>query len=969
MSLVNSRQRIKIILLVSAFGLSVGGCEKIEPGGTNELKVWAVSEMVALTDRTAPFRDRSILADDGRTVSLFAAGNETVSFQLVIDASSRESGTVKIKPTPLLGRDKENQISAAQIAAFRMIPINVTKFPAWYLRLVPETPEPGSFYDALVPLDARSGAGGSKLRAGGRMGVWIDVSVPRNARPGIYGGHITISIGPFTERKVKVQLKVYDFTLPDARALPAVGGFDHRTLFREFIRRPGEKQPYDPVHLDPKKPLVREGLELMRQMMVLAHEHRLDLFDKQIRPAISRNSHGKLQLDWSDYDAIVRPYLDGSAFGDKIPCPVWPIPYSDTWPVPKYYGGLESPRYVATAAEVVAGCGRHFRAMDAEEQMFAWADRGEVNSQAFARFTRLAEIVKKTDPGIPVLCQLPTAPPAMSGWTPPKDFATQVDILAPPGQWLDPTEAPKRRSAKNPLKGVWLPAGAPPYLPSLSVLATPADVRALPWFAMKYRCTGLFLPEVLNWEGDVFHTTDGSESRLFYPHQDSGRSLVLPSVRLKRLRRGLQDLAYLWILQQRQRTGLSRVILNAMVRYGGLDAAGDHYMDPRIGGWVGEGETWIQTRRLLADEVQSIVRPKAISDAERIAAKVNWQRFTEKTSSLRVERVQAFMRAGELPPPRVTPDLKPRNQSLRATVQVSLYNECDRNTSCRLKVVSLPSGWKSIMGEYSIPRFPAGERREARLVVEGLDIPATSNGKIPVVLELTADSLPKKTLLTEVAFVVAGDFRTPPTIDGRLDDWPAHAHASAGDFRLLGRRGMTGSGLAKRGTSVFVMHDIKNLYFAFRCSEPTLQKMFARPTNTVHYEQLLASGEDMVEILLDPGAKASGPEDLYHILIKPNGVMIQEMGIRTNPPLGKTRPFALGAELAIGRDKGVWIVELKIPRSGFGVDGKEEFWGVNFMRFATQGMEASSWSGAERYFYNPRNLGTMFVMATAINSK
>ncbi len=486
---------------------------------------------------------------------------------------------------------------------------------------------------------------------------------------------------------------------------------------------------------------------------------------------------------------------------------------------------------------------------------------------------------------------------------------------------------------------------------------------------MKYRCTGLFLPEVLNWTTDVFHTTDGSESRLFYPGQKPGRSLVLPSVRLKRLRRGLQDLAYLWILQQRQRAGLSRAILNAMVRYGGLAATGDNYMDPRIDGWVSEGETWIHARRLLADEVQTAVNPKALTEAEKIAQKVNWEQFTEKTSSLRVERVQTFMRAGELPPPRVTPDLKPHNQSLRATVRVSLYNELDRNTSCRLKVVSLPPGWKSIVGKYSIPRFPAGLRREAKLILEGLDIPATSNGKIPVVLELTADSLRKKTLQTEVAFVVAGTFRTRPTIDGRLNDWPAQAHASPGDFRLLGRRGKTGSGLARRGTSVFVMHDEENLYFAFRCSEPTLQKILAHPANTVHYEQLLACGEDLVEILLDPGAKASGPEDLYHILIKPNGVMIQEMGIGTDPPLGKTRPCALGAKLAIGRDKDVWIVELKIPRSGFGVDGKEEFWGVNFMRFATQGMEASSWSGAERYFYRPRNLGTMFVMSGSVNSK
>jgi hypothetical protein len=133
-------------------------------------------------------------------------------------------------------------------------------------------------------------------------------------------------------------------------------------------------------------------------------------------------------------------------------------------------------------------------------------------------------------------------------------------------------------------------------------------------------------------------------------------------------------------------------------------------------------------------------------------------------------------------------------------------------------------------------------------------------------------------------------------------------------------------------------------------------------SKTVHYEQLLACGEDLVEIILDPAGQAKSPQDLYHIIVKPNGVMIQEKGIASDPPLGQARPFPLGAKVAVGRAKNAWIVELKIPRASFGQAGLSEFWGVNFTRFATQGTEASSWSGASRYFYDPKTLGTMFVM-------
>ena len=66
-------------------------------------------------------------------------------------------------------------------------------------------------------------------------------------------------------------------------------------------------------------------------------------------------------------------------------------------------------------------------------------------------------------------------------------------------------------------------------------------------------------------------------------------------------------------------------------------------------------------------------------------------------------------------------------------------------------------------------------------------------------------------------------------------------------------------GMATRQTQVFVLYDDRNLYFAFRCKEPRLDMLMAKATNFVQYEQLLATGEDMVEIIFDPGAVADGP--------------------------------------------------------------------------------------------------------------
>ncbi|MBN1555635.1 MAG: DUF4091 domain-containing protein [Phycisphaerae bacterium] len=956
------------LLLTVVVILTAVGCEEpvaSRPGSLVAVRrvpptteVWVASEMTALTEATPRFDDREILSRDGKTVLLTAGANETVSFQIVVDAPAGGLPSVRVLPDALQTADKKLTLPAETVRLFRVLPVEVTEFPAWYLRLVDHAPVKAGRYDPLVPVNSPRTGQPYRLGRGERLAIWADLAVPRNAHAGIYRGAIRVDTGAGGYR-FDVELIVRDYVLPDARPFAAVGGFSHEAIFREFYRRDGK--PYVPTRLDTDDPKIAQALDLLRDMVVLAHEHRLDLFDKNLQPDIHRDEQGRLKLNWTHYDKIVKPLLDGSAFADRVGLSAWPIPYNDAWPTPKYYGGFDSPTYRTTAVDVVAKAGRHFRSLGAEDQIFAWPYRGEVNAGAFGHFEKLAAVLRQGDKSIPILATLPIAPPKISGWVAPKNLDESIDILAPAARWLDPRQAAARRTPEHPLAGVWLAPGDVPYLPALSVIASPSDVRALPWFAAKYQCTGLFLPEVLHWNGDVFHTPAGAETRLFYPGARLGLRSILPSVRLKRLRRGLQDTAYLWILRQRRREGLARAINDAMVRYACLDAAGDNYLDPRLDGWVKDSDVWIQAHRLLAEEVDQAVHPSPRTEQDRLADQVRWRRFTEQTSRITAERVQTFVRGGDLPLSDIpeTPDRNVRN--LRATVLASLYNEFDRPLETKVKITSLPEGWETVIGEYTIPRFAPGARRDAKLVVEGLDVPVTPDGKIPLTLEVQTEPNPPQTLRTEVAFIVAGRFNTPPTIDGKLDDWPTRPRASAGNFRLLGRRGQTADGLAKRRTTAFAMHDEKHLYFAFRCEEPDPDGMIVHNDNLARYEQLLACGEDLVEILLDPGAKAAGPEDLYHLLVKPNAATVQEIGVRTDPPLGRTRPFPLGARVAVARRKDYWSVEIAIPRDAFGADGAESFWGVNFTRFAPRELEASSWSGASRYFYDPRSLGTMYL--------
>jgi len=930
--------------------LLLAGCPARQ--GTLDLNAWAVNDMVALTDRTQQFRDLLVFDPEARAVNLHAAANETVSFQLVIDAGKDPVGQLSFSWSNLVASEGM-KIDKSNVSLFRGLPLQISKYPPWYLRLVDAVPQPAGFYDALVPIDAPKSGQPFDVAPGQRLAIWVDVSVPRGAPAGSYSGNLTVTSRTHKAWSVNLAVKVHDFVLPDARPIAAVGGFDHADLFAAFLTSDGK--PYVPNQLDRSQPLVKRGLVIMRQLMTLAHAHKIDLFDKRIRPVMKRDTFGKVHLEWDDYDAIVMPYLNGTAFEDRLGCRAWPVPFSQDWPDPEKYNGIRTDAYATTVGGLLEECRRHFGAsVETGDRMFIWPYRLNVTAQAYEQYTHLARLVRAADGETPLLCQLPVDPPEATGWRVGEEFRTLVDISAPPAQWLEPTFAPGAVRADRPLAGVWLSPGIPPYLPSLGVIATPADVRAAPWFAMKYRCTGLFLPEVLHWSGEAFSPEAPEQTRLFYPGTIAGLEEALPSVRLKRLRRGLQDIMYLWVLQKRGRGEVADIVTNAMARYAGLQAAGDNYLDPRLDGWMQDPAVWHQARRLLAAEVLDLVRPSGANEKQILQQRLTWQSFDEKAHRVRVEQVRSrvTLAAG---------DAAQTTEELEMTVSLDLYNEYGRDVEVLARIEELPPGWKATKGSVDLSPLKAARRAVVELKARGTYVPATADAKMQVPISITTNKSRRELVDTAVSFIIAGQPASPPKIDGVLDDWPMRVGNAAGAFRPIGRRGEGSKGLAQRQTLAFVLSDKNNLYIAFRCQEPNQDAMVCRPNNIIHYEQLMACGEDLVEVILDPGADARSPEDLYHVAVKPNGVLLAERGVHTDPPLGKAQAWPVSASVAVGRMKDAWTVELAIPLSAFGEKGRARFWGINFTRFATQGAEASSWSGAPRYFYDPRNLGTMFI--------
>lgn len=922
------------------------GCV-VEPGRP---RLWAASDMVHLTDRTPPADHTSVWEADTRTIRLFSSTNETVSFQLIVDAPPGGLAQVRLAMGELTGPQKQ-KLPADCVRLFRMLPVKIGSYPAWFLRLADGPIGPAGFYDALVPIDAPAAGQPLNLGGGERLAVWVDVSVPETALPGEYRGAISIRSAA-DRQQLTVGLKVYDLVLPNSRPVVCVGGFSHETIFRQFVRRPsgpdGEMKPFVPVRLATSSEPVRQGLVILRELMRLGHEHWVDLFDKTIHPLLKRQPSGEVALRWDDYDSIVKPYLDGTAFDDRIGVAAWPVPLWAGWPEPDSYGGAGTAAYQETLSAAMSQSVKHLETLGAKDRLFFWPRPEEAGPAGYQRHAALAGPFRAAAPEIPILSELPPTPPPETTWAAPEGFAKLADMYAPPADLVAFSQAGRLASRQHALAGLWLRPGRPPYVGSCGVLASPADVRALAWLAMKYGCAGILLPETLDWTGQVYRPEAETQGRLFYPGDSFGLKAVLPSVRLKWLRRGLQDVAYLWLLEQKQRAGIAQALLNTMVRYGSLDAVGDHYQDPRLDGWVRDGEVWLLARQLLADEALAAVYPGRASSHELLVQRLAWKKLTEHTGRVRAERVRS----------RVQPVGSGR---FRAAIRVELYNEFTRPVDVAVKLTP-PPGWGAAQPEKSLPSLGGGKRAVIELVTEGDHLPIDIDGKMRMPLGLTTSLGQQDALSADVPVVLAGWCGVKLTIDGDLHDWPLRVCNRAGAFKLLGRRGRVGDGLARRQTAVFALHDAENLYLAFRCEEPIPASIRAEPNNIIRYDQLMASGEDLVEVIIDPTGQAESVEELYHLIVKCNGVMLAERGAHTDPPLGRWQPWPVGAKVAIGKGQHLWIVELAVPLRAFQAASPEGSWRVNFTRFATTGGEASSWSGAPRYFYHPENLGTMVLV-------
>jgi hypothetical protein len=947
----------------SSLFLFISGCAQFDTQ-LSGLRIWAAPESATLSPASSVELENEVFSDAARAIRLDAAVNETTAFQLVLTAGTTPASVWGITVSDL--RSQDDAIPADQVELFREIFLPTGEHPAWYLRLTPHLRSPMEVADPLIPFTAPQGALPIELGPYASAVVWVDVHVPPGTPPGTYESRLRVTSRSSFYRELTLTLEVWPFALPHTRHLTAMAGVEMVNLCREHLELHG--QPYAPARLSFDDPAAERAVATLDQTLRLLHRHRLSPMLMDVDPLARLGSDGRTELEWDDYDRLVTGILEGSLFADRTAAAAWPLPVSERNPAPDVYGGWGSRAYDQALKDTLRQSAAHFRERGWLDRHFALLPLpGPTRADRYAQFEKLGRLAREADPALRLLCPLAPQPMAPYGLLndPFRDLSSFTAIWCPPAEVADPDVLRRQKSAG---KVVWFAPGRPPFSGSLSVIAPSDHARSIAWQAYRMGCEGLLLPAMNPRTAAAGSGESGSGSSasqvepLLWPGRPYGLNRPIPSIRLKRLRRGLQDYEYLWLLEQNRRPGIARLIAGDLFAYGGTDCYGEHLLDGRPNGWSADPGAWTLARRLMSRELVAAMeeskivssQPLPAEDTSKFEQQIEWARLAES-----VRRIRADVEGV-----RVAIEPSQKDTPVRLDVTVALYNATRDPFEGELAFADVPENWR--LTRARAPVGPLEPRRSSRRILTGHvpGIATNVDGVLPIGLSLGSGDKDPLRIPARVCALTAQRLTRPIALDGKLDDWPLGTTNVAGDFILVGaldvpKRGRFSPDRASQATSVFVCTDREYLYIGFNCADDRLSERVVSRSNTVRYEDLWPVGEDLVEVVLDPTGRAVDPGELLHIVVKANGAVISERGTPCLAGVARHSGWPAGVTAALD-DTALpdrWTVEIRIPLAALG--NPATTWGVNFGRFQARLGEYSSWSGARRYLYSPASLGNM----------
>jgi hypothetical protein len=926
--------------------LGAGGCVTDQSAG---LTVWVADDCEPVLADTPPRPENEVYSASAARIRVRAALNETVGLQTILRADRSPAGPYAVSVTDLRG-DNDTIAADAHVRLFRAHYTRVAAFGSWYPDHTGRPATPILIPDILVPWEAPRGGGPLPLAEPRNEIVWIDVHVPATIAPGRYAGHLEVHAGRTLIWRAAMEIDVQPVALPSRRSLPVVARVDPRDLLATHLEWP--RMPAEQTRILPDDPSHRIATQLAQHTMQTLQAHRLNPILWASFPKFTARTDRRVDVQWEAYDALVAGWLDGSAFADRVPLDLWPLPASTAYPSALRNGGIESAEYARLAAGYIATCAAHFTEREWDSRAFLRpVPPGALNVAAVDTVRRWGRIVRQSEASVPLTAHLPSRSLRGLGWqNAPTIELPSVGVWAPPAMWYEP--APMERQRKLDRR-TWLMPDEPPYSASLTVAAPALDARVLAWQAYRYDVDALWIEHAAEPPNQPGNPRPASAAGLLYAGEPYGmRDRPVPSMRLKRLRRGVLDYEYLKLLEANGKQLLAERLADQIVRWATTDACRDNLLTCANAGWPRDAWVLRLARRLMLSELVGEFTPTPAARQEQIANLAQWG-----TLLGRADRI-AIRTAGVR--------LETSPSALAAEIVTGVSNATDRDLRGTWSLREPPPGW-ALRDPDTLLHVPAGAHRTGRLTADLAGLTFNVDGVYPFELLLSAP--PQGEFLTpgRLAVAVCPSVASPPTIDGKLDDWPVAANNAAGDFQLCRGAGAEAALAPRRptlGTRAAFCMDTDNVYVGVQCVLAAGQPPQAATDNVVPVDGAVPWGQDVVELLLDPTGTGTGTmSDLYCVQIKPTGLVLSQRGCHTEPPMGTTQPWPSGARVAVDVRRDRWIVELALPLNALPADARRAaVWGVNVTRLDARLGEYSSWSGAAGNCYMPRSLGNVIML-------
>lgn len=939
--------------------LGLAGCPEAPPGkrpASSGAGNSASLESVNLSDPIRP-------VSDSQPMALRAAQNEWTSFSVgVNNVDARRPISVRFSNLSSAG----GTIDLRHFTAYQILPMPVEVNPG-YVRHTGLNSANRSIPRALLVAPIENGrirvaslrdptdpTNPSAHPNGGTVLLWIDLHIPTYAPAGEYAGFCDLidGAGRAVGASLPLNLTVYDFAIPVARHLNMVGQADWDRLAALYPVQFGDT--ITPGLINRGDPRYRQTISILDQMMSLSEERRSLLAVPGLRPTVKWPAGQGPQIDWSEFDSLIGPWMSGELFRDRVPLRYFPLPAAQSL---DRYDPPSRAAYWAAAAN-------HFQQLGWLDRAPVWlASQGDTSSSQSSTDALCDEASRILAANSRVKVALPVQDEQLKG-EPLADSAEGRIITAGAPLICALPNAPAGPDLQN--REHWMGTDLPGIVPYAGAGSDERDVRVWAWLAFLRHADLIVWDHVLPTVDSPDEPADPNRLTWFYPGRWFGVPKPVPTIQLAWLRRAQQDYEYLWLAAQHGELitalQMARLITKPVEIQPGQAA------DPVYALLTGttDQKAWDRAQDLLAKTILLRKPGRPVNEADQRAHYIETLQWAQPQERPQLLARSAKWKLDTSPP---LPQARSGVKWLDLELSLDIYNASDMTPDKNALQWDAPppdSGWQVRPQPVDVPRLQTYHVQPASLSARFNLNHITPDAGKPIALRFvngfTKAAYP---LSVRLPVAICERHEGPLAIDGKLSDWSdADALQDGPLVLMMDRPDVQKQALkfAADSSKVYSAYGRDNFYVAF--SLEGLMPDEHQAHNDVYYQARRAWGEDLCEVLIQPVYRDNSCGPLLHVVCKPNGADWTEQKAQTAGSGDQWHPTAGAVDRYATTNTGArWRGELGIPWKLINAPGKGPpvLLRFNFCQHRQRNCESSSWCGPVDFGRDQDMMGVLYL--------